>query len=138
MTRKSPGSLRVRQYSKRPEPVPAIDGLSAKVLRQITDASRAGRCGTVAEMAAALGALRWFLSQPGRVLIPDPITTCPCHHPSEALDTLYPIIDALPASSARQVAAIVEPLSDQYRARTLPIPHAPPTPPWWWGRISEL
>jgi hypothetical protein len=98
---KSPGRLRVTQYSKRPDPVPAIDGLSAKVLRQITDAARAGRCGSVNEMATALGALKWFLSRPGRVLIPDPVTTCPCHDPRDALDTLNRIMNALPAPAAR-------------------------------------
>ncbi|GLY88614.1 hypothetical protein Airi02_065430 [Actinoallomurus iriomotensis] len=138
MSRKSPGSLRARQYPKRPESVPVIDGLPAKVLRQITDVSRAGRCGTVAEMATALGALRWFLVRPGRVLIPDPVTTCPCHDPREALDVLNEIMDALPGPAARHVAAIVEPLSEQYRARTLPNPYAPPNSPWWWRRISEL
>jgi hypothetical protein len=35
------------------------------------------------------------------------------------------------------VPTIVNPLVEQYRARTLPNPHAPQTSPWWWRCISE-
>ncbi|GGQ00209.1 hypothetical protein GCM10010187_14960 [Actinomadura coerulea] len=111
--------------------------MPVKVLREITEASRAGRCPDVESMTTALAALKWFLRQPGRTLTAEVRPTCPCHDPREALDTLHEIVAVLPPPSRRQVLGIVSPLAELYRARTLHDPSAPEDRPWWRRRIAD-
>ncbi|RAY14692.1 hypothetical protein DPM19_13140 [Actinomadura craniellae] len=83
-------------------------------------------------MAQALDTLKRFLRRP----ILDPM--CPCCDPREALDILHGIVTALPPRSRPPVTALVEPLGERYRARTLPDPRLRPDQPWWWRRVAEI
>ncbi|NDU75019.1 hypothetical protein GWI34_20660 [Actinomadura sp. DSM 109109] len=87
-------------------------------------------------MVAAIGTLKWFLRQPGRSLTAEVYPTCPCHDPREALDTLHEIAAVLPPRSRRQVSAVVSPLAEEFRARTLHDPFASEDRPWWRRRIA--
>ncbi len=139
MSRRSPGHLRGNQYAKHEKPPSRIpEGVSAKVLRQIEHAARTGRSPSVEEMGTALSALSWFLGRRhGRWLVLDPDTYCPCHDPREALDTLHAIVQTLPRSARRQVEAVLSPLVEEFRERTLPNPLAEGDQAWWWRRIGE-
>jgi len=137
MSRRPPGSLRATPYRSRGEVSPSVpDGVSAKVLREITEASRSGRSPDVEMMTTALAALRGFLRLPGRRLTAEVYPTCPCHDPREALDTLHEIAAVLSPTSRRQVLAIVSPLEERYRARTLHDPSTPEDWPWWRRRVA--
>ncbi|GAA4326504.1 hypothetical protein GCM10023178_39040 [Actinomadura luteofluorescens] len=139
MGRRPPGRVRATRYTRDAESAPSVpDRVPAKVLREITEASRAGKCLGVESMTTALAALKWFLRQPGRRLTAEVYPTCPCHDPREALDTLHEIAAALPPNSRRQVLAIVAPLAEQYQARTLHDPSTPEDWPWWRRRIADL
>ena len=138
MSRRPPSRLRATRYTKHAKPPSRVpEGVPAKVLRQIEHASRTGACPSVREMGTALYVLGWFLGQQGRTLALDPDTTCPCHDPRDALDTLHMISRALPSPARRQVEAVMSPLVEQFRERTLPDPLATEDQPWWWRRITE-
>ncbi|WP_344586303.1 hypothetical protein [Actinomadura vinacea] len=62
---------------------------------------------------------------------------CPWCDPRQALDLLHSIMQLLPSDARRQMAAIVEPLSERYERQTLPDPSAPADLPWWHRRILE-
>ena len=139
MSRRSPGSLRATPSRGRAGSAPSVpDGVPAKVLREITEAARAGRCADAESMGTALAVLAGFLRRPGRILTAEVFPTCPCHDPREALDTLHEIAAVLPPRSRRHVLGIVSPLAEQYRARTLHDPSTPEDWPWWRRRITDL
>jgi hypothetical protein len=134
MPRRPPSRLPTARYSKHPKPSPPIHGLSVKVLRQIAEAERQHRYASVGETARAITTLKAFLRRPGKVLHPN--IDCPRCDPREALDVVQGIMSLLPAPARRQVAAIVEPLSELYERRTLPDPAASADLPWWRRRIA--
>ncbi|OLT32474.1 hypothetical protein BJF79_36035 [Actinomadura sp. CNU-125] len=134
MSRRSPGSLRAPRYGKHPERSRRVpDGISAKVLREITEASAAGRCPSVTSMNGALDDLKAFLRRPGRTL---QVGTCPCCDPGYAAEVLDRVARSLSRSSRREVEKVTTPLIERYRDRTLNEPSAPADRPWWDRRIS--
>jgi hypothetical protein len=92
---------------------------------------------SVGDTARAITALKAALRCAGPVLYPDLDNDDPSSDPREALDVLHQIMPLLLPPARRQVAAIVEPLSELYDRRTLPDPTAPADFPWWRRRIID-
>ncbi|MEV1013093.1 hypothetical protein AB0I89_26090 [Micromonospora sp. NPDC049801] len=53
------------------------------------------------------------------------------------MDTLHTIARAVPPTGRREIQAIVDPLAERYRARTLHDPNWPQDGQWWWRRIAD-
>ncbi|MFY1618757.1 hypothetical protein [Micromonospora sp. WMMD736] len=107
------------------------------MLRQITEAAQAGRCEDVESMASAVATLERFLRRSGAVLTLDQDADCPCCDPRQAMDTRHRIARAVPIAGRREVQAIMGPLAERHRARTLHDPSRPQDSPWWWRRIAD-
>jgi hypothetical protein len=62
---------------------------------------------------------------------------CPCCEPL-ARETLDLALRALPPRSRAALRALIHPLDDEIRRKTLPDPAGPPDWPWWQRRISGI
>lgn len=136
MPRRRPGALRASQWRPARRTLRRIRGLSPRTTALIHHLE--GRhpdlhLGT----EVALRLYRWFLAQPGRHLYLER-TACPCpgghfDDTASARDAIEEILRLLPPRPRRELAAIVRPLDEELRRRTLPDPGAPPGP--WWRRL---
>jgi hypothetical protein len=59
---------------------------------------------------------------------------CPCCDPTEAREVLQQTLSLLEPRARRELWAIVEPLDELFRSRTIHDPHSLPGQPWWLQR----
>jgi hypothetical protein len=137
MPRKRPGIIwQARVHRATWRTVPYVPGLPASAQQEVSqvelrtahDWARFGLWpGAVAEALTA-----WSATARNPALRQFHPCGC-CGRSSRAI--LQEALDQLPRPSATALAALIEPLDQQYRSRTLPDPHSARDNPWWERRI---
>ena len=136
MARRSPAAVRAALPSRvRPGvTLSVVDGLTARAVSQIQVLERT-RLGP-GSVARALAQWKRTVHLRGVSALLEEVVRhgCPCCDPTEAREVLQKALALLEPRARRELLAIVEPLDNLFRDRTIDDPQASPGQPWWHRR----
>jgi len=136
MARRSPAAVRAAlPLRARPDvTLSVVDGLTARAVSQIQVLERS----LLGPGSVARALAQWKQTVHRRdvsALLEEVVWHgCPCCDPTEAREVLQQALALLEPRARRELRAIVEPLDNFFRDRTIQDPQASPEQPWWHQR----